>query len=85
MYGWLSRKVDFLFEIHVLFYSLGRLFVLFRVEMEKAVFMCGRQVMVGCSTTTAAQTVMLTPSTTLLSAPSLRLGSQPSLVSPALE
>lgn len=68
------------------FHSLWHPTVCFlRAEVGRAASMCGRQVMVECSMTTVVQMDMLTPSTTLPSAPSLKLGSPPSLESPALE
>lgn len=54
-----------------------------RAEVGRAASLCGRQVMADGCKTTAVQTVMLTPSTTLPSAPSLKWGSPPSSASPA--
>lgn len=76
---------NILYEIHFpLVLSPWRSSVcVFRAEVGRAASLCGRQVMVECRMIIAAQMVMLTPSTTLPSALSLRLGSPPTLVSPA--
>lgn len=73
------------YEIHgALVLSLWRPSVcVFRAEVGRAASLCGRQVTVECRVTTAAQMVMLTPSTTLPSVLSLKQGGPPTSASPA--
>lgn len=81
-----ARWKHFFLKKFPFFHSLWRPTVCFlRAEVGRAASMCGRQVMVECSTTTAVQMDTLTPSTTLPSGLPLKLGSPPSLESPAPE